>query len=140
DPVVITHNATLTLAEGSAATITTALLQTSDDDDGSPKIIYTITAGPSHVAIEVNGLPATTFTQADIDADMVSYIHDGSENFSDSFNFTVSDDGAAGGSSPTTTISRTDPVVITHNATLTLAEGSAATITTALLQTSDDDD
>src|SRR5439155_26373856 len=120
--------------------ITTALLTTTDDEHVATTSIYTITAGPSHAVTARYSSDLTTFTQADIDAGMVSYVHDGSENFSDSFNFTVSDDGAVGGSTATFHIAVTDPVVITHNATLTLADGGAATIITALLQTTNDDD
>jgi len=44
------------------------------------------------VAIGLND----TFTQADIDAGVVSYDHDGSQNLADSFEFTLSDGGEDG--------------------------------------------
>src|SRR5439155_1231152 len=107
--------------------------------DASPNIIYTITSGPSHGTIELNGIAATTFTQADIDAGLVTYTHDGSENFADSFSFAVSDDGAAGGSTGTFTIARRSAVESKHDALLTLRDGSVATVTSALVQTTDKD-
>jgi len=54
-----------------------------------PTITYNVVSGP-----EFGTLSATTFTQDDLADRAVSYRHDGSENFEDSFTFTLSDGSA----------------------------------------------
>ncbi|HNA27689.1 MAG TPA: cadherin-like domain-containing protein, partial [Nitrospira sp.] len=66
---------------------------------------------------------ATTFTQADIAANRVIYVHDGSETLSDSFTFTLSD--GAGGSIGTTTV--TLAIAAVNDAPTILSDGGGAT-------------
>ncbi len=65
------------------------------DPDGSPSAIqFKITELPQYGQITLNGKVlgvGSVFTQADLDAGRVSYKHDGTENHTDSFKFTVSD-------------------------------------------------
>ena len=87
-------------------------------------------------------IAGNTFTQADIDAGLVTYDHDGSETLADSFAFNV-DDGAgaatAGGFAITVTPVNDEQVVTTNTGT-TVAEASTGTvITTAMLETTDAD-
>ena len=70
-----------------------------------------------------------TFTQADINAGLVTYDHNDSENFADSFHFSV-DDGAGVASTGTFTITITpvndnDPVA--DDESFTVLEGGTAT-------------
>ena len=70
---------------------------------------YTITVAPANGTLYLSGvaLAATeNFTQDDIDNDRVTYDHDGSENFLDSFDFDV-DDGSGAASSGSFAISVT---------------------------------
>ncbi len=87
-------NAGLTVAEGATGTITTALLDFNDAEQADTAITYTVTSAATNgtllkngVAVGVNG----TFTQADINNDLISYRHDGSETATASFGFSVSD-------------------------------------------------
>ncbi|NIR35777.1 MAG: hypothetical protein GWN79_21085, partial [Actinobacteria bacterium] len=58
------------------------------------RVAYTVTAGPGTGQIERTSAPGTaitSFTQADIDAGLLVYVHDGSPTASDSFTFSVDD-------------------------------------------------
>jgi uncharacterized delta-60 repeat protein len=63
DEQVVATNTGLMLAEGGTATITTARLQTTDIDDAASELMYTVTGGPYHGVLRVNGVPASEFTQ-----------------------------------------------------------------------------
>ena len=136
DPV-LAINAVLTVAEAAVALIDSSVLQVTDADAGDT-LTYTVVSGPT------NGLlaPAASFTQAEIDANAVSYTHDGSETVSDSFSFSVSDGN--GGSLATTTFNITitptnDNPVLAINAVLTLAEAASASIDSSVLLVTDPD-
>jgi TolB protein len=89
----IATNTGLTVAEGGSGTITDSHLEAWDSDD--ILLTYTIGSAPEYGTVEhaLNGAlsASSTFTQEDIDQGRISYTHDGSENYSDSFTFTVSD-------------------------------------------------
>jgi hypothetical protein len=87
DAPVLAGNNGLTLAEAAAAVIDNTLLQVVDADTASDTLTYTVITPPANGTLT----PATSFTQAQIDANEVSYIHDGSETVGDSFSFSVSD-------------------------------------------------
>ena len=96
-------NAGLTLDEGAFGTITATELATSDVDNTAAQIVYTVDAATANGTLSLNWVPLTatdTFTQADIDAGLLRYRHDGGETTSDSFGFTV-DDGAGTNTSAT---------------------------------------
>jgi hypothetical protein len=104
DEQVIATNTGTTVLEGSTANvITSAMLQTTDVDNTNSQLVYTVTAIPANGTLRlsdsVRGL-GSTFTQADIDAGLVTYDHDDSQTSSDSFAFTV-DDGTGTTSSGT---------------------------------------
>jgi CshA-type fibril repeat protein/VCBS repeat-containing protein len=143
-PRIVTNNA-LTVAEGDTATIGTALLQSSDDDNSAGELTYTVTALPANGTLQVGGATVAlngTFTQAQIDADTVAYVHNGSETATDAFTFTVNDGTAT--TDPATFVINVTPVsdapTVTTNNTLELQVGDTATITNALLAAEDIDD
>ena len=79
-----------------------------DVDNSAAQLRFSVGTSPAHGRLELTtapGVSATTFTQADIAANRVTYVHDGSETLSDSFTFTVSD--GVGGSIGTTTVTLT---------------------------------
>ncbi|MBW4681674.1 MAG: DUF4347 domain-containing protein [Microcoleus vaginatus WJT46-NPBG5] len=85
-------NTGLTLEEGTSSTITATQLQVSDPD--SDPITYTLTTAPTSGTLTLNGTALSarsTFTQADIDAGLLTYTHGGSETTSDSFSFSATD-------------------------------------------------
>ncbi len=106
DEEVLTVNNLLTLNEGATATIDDTLLQTNDVDNTPAQLVYTITGAPASGTVRLSGVATSSFTQADIDAGLVTYRHDGGEMTGDSFDFTV-DDGAGTTSSGAFNISVT---------------------------------
>lgn len=115
-------------------------LSTTDVDNTSSQLVYTITAGTSNGTLRKSGTAlavSSTFTQADIDSRLITYDHNGSETSSDSFAFSVND---GTGSASTGTFSLTisavndNAPVITSNgggasATVNVAEGVTAVTT-----------
>jgi hypothetical protein len=140
-PSIVT-NEVLTVDEGAAGTIDTTLLDTQDSDTPDTGLVYTITAGPANGAVQVNAGDVTQFTQAQLDAGVVTYQHDDSETFDDSFDFELSDGDIATPLTGTFEIA-VEPVndvpVVSTNLDLTVAEGGTGDITIALLETTDED-
>ena len=93
----ILTNTGATLDEGGTVLLDTELAAT--DVDNTPlQLIYTITTVPANgfVALNTNPLvPITSFTQANIDAGQLIYVHDGSETSTDQFFFDLSDSSGA---------------------------------------------
>lgn len=88
-PVVAVNNGAVT--EGATLVLTAAMLQATDvDTAGAANLTYTVSA-PSAGQVHVSGAPSTTFTQADVDAGIVTFVHDGSNGATANFSFTVSD-------------------------------------------------
>jgi parallel beta-helix repeat protein len=109
-------NRSLTTSQGETAAISSNQSRASDIEDGASRLTYELSALPSHGALLMNGNTltlASNFTQADIDNGAVSYKHNGSNNASDSFRFTVSD--SAGGKSVVHSVAisiATTPVIV----------------------------
>lgn len=97
DEQVLVDKNVATVAEGSTGNIiTTALLRTTDVDNTTVQLTYTVDSLPANGTLFRNGVALAandTFTQADIDGNLIGYDHDGSDTSNDSFNFTV-DDGS----------------------------------------------
>ena len=105
DAPTVSVNAGLTLDEGETKAITSSLLAAADVDDSGAGLVFTVTTLPSHGVLFVDanqdGSPSTgetlssngTFTQQDIDNDLVLYSHDGSETTSDVFGYSLADGG-----------------------------------------------
>jgi probable HAF family extracellular repeat protein len=87
----IVNDRPLAFAAGVTTSIGASFLSSVDADNPSAQLTYTVTAGPSHGTLLKNGLPISSFTQADIDNGLISYQEDGSVAASDSFVFKVSD-------------------------------------------------
>ncbi|WP_162052193.1 CARDB domain-containing protein [Gloeothece verrucosa] len=106
-PILAANNG-LTLNEASTGLITLTQLQVTDTDNSPTELTYTITGLPTQGIILLNGTQLglnSTFTQADINNNLLSYAHNGSETTNDSFSFTVSD--GAGGTISTTSFNIT---------------------------------
>jgi len=109
DPPVLVNNEGLNVGEDDSGVIGTVKLQVTDNDQEPAELTFTIGTGTVNGTLWIdtdgNGIldgsetahgSGDTFTQADIDAGLLAYRHDGSETTGDSFTFTVSD--GAGGS------------------------------------------
>ena len=81
---------------GSLTRLTSAQVQASDTDSPPEQIVYTLTGAPANGAL-VKGrahlAPGEYFTQADLDAGLVSYWNDGSQVASDGLELTLSNVG-----------------------------------------------
>ncbi|MFD0915109.1 choice-of-anchor C family protein [Pseudahrensia aquimaris] len=85
--------------EGTTITLTANELSAVDPDDANGDLVYTITSAPTNGQIETvfaAGTAITEFTQADVDAGYVVYVHNGSETQTDSFAYQVADGGEDG--------------------------------------------
>lgn len=141
DIPAVTTNLGLTVAEGATGTIGQSRLMTSDPDNTPTQLTYTVTTAPTYGTLRLNGSPTTTFTQADINANLVTYQNDGNGTTPDSFSFTVTD-GALTTATATFNITVTnvnDPPVLTTNTGLTVTQGQSAAITSARLAAADPD-
>ena len=127
DEQMLSTNAGATVFEGSTGNvITTAMLEATDVDNPPGQLTYTLSSIPTNGLLRrsgVNLLVSSTFTQADIDAGIITYLHDDSETTSDSFSFTV-DDGAGITSSGTFNISVTP---VNDNSTTAISDTDATT-------------
>ena len=91
---VIASNAGSAALEGGTDTITSGELSTTDADTAASSIIYTLTSLATNGTLTRNGSSIAlngTFTQADINANLIAYTHNGSETTSGSFGFSVTD-------------------------------------------------
>ncbi len=145
NPPTIDTNAGLTINEGDVGIVNTNVLNTTDVDDPSTSISYTLTAAPANGILILDGTQigvGDSFTQSQVDADLLTYEHDGGETDVDSFNFTVGD-GNTDLAETSFTISVTpvndEPVLETNTGITTLNEGASFTITTTELSSSDVD-
>ncbi|XP_012944318.1 extracellular matrix protein 3 [Aplysia californica] len=83
---------TLRLKEGDNKLITPFELKAEDRDTRAEKVTFTVTQVPIHGLILFNtSRVVTVFTQEDLNQNLISYQHDGSETAEDSFSFTVTD-------------------------------------------------
>ena len=106
-PTIIT-NAGSTVIQGLTDFITSSELQVTDTDNTPAQVIYTVVTVPLNGHLELTtapGVSITSFSQADINAGRLLFVHNGAVSASDSFSFTVSD--GAGGTIGTTTFNFT---------------------------------
>ncbi|MEM6845193.1 MAG: cadherin-like domain-containing protein [Bacteroidota bacterium] len=92
---VLTTNAGLSLAQqGTAATITSAELEATDEESGPEAVTFTLTQIPVNGVLQLSGTDlavSSTFTQQDINDGLLSYVNAGGTEVSDSIKFTVAD-------------------------------------------------
>ncbi len=144
DEQVLATNTGAAVAEGSTGNVvTTAMLATTDVDNSSDQLVYTVDTAPANGTVYNDGVALSaggSFTQADIDAGLITYDHDGSQTSSDAFAFTV-DDGAGSttAASFNITVSPVNDAPTAANNTVTTAEDTAYTFTAADFNFSDVD-
>ncbi|XP_068600398.1 FRAS1-related extracellular matrix protein 2-like [Brachionichthys hirsutus] len=93
---VVTINSLL-VTEGQIKLITPFELTAEDRDTAEELLKFTVTRLPVHGKLLYNwSTPITSFTKHDLDENLISYKHDGSESSQDSFSFTLSDGTHAG--------------------------------------------
>ncbi len=144
-PTIVAPSQQLVIGVGSNPDLTSAYLQVTDANsaDYTPaQLTYTITAKPQDGYILMGGSIVSSFTQQDIDDNLVEYQENGTVASSDSFTYYVSD--PAGNQTPSTTfnISINAPPVSTHpalttNTALSVGQGGTQLITDSNLDVSD---
>lgn len=88
---VVTVNS-LVVTEGQMKLITPFELTAEDQDTDEELLRFTVTQLPIHGKLLYNSSwPITSFTKQDLNENLISYKHDGTESFQDSFSFTVTD-------------------------------------------------
>ncbi|XP_069837431.1 FRAS1-related extracellular matrix protein 1-like [Dendropsophus ebraccatus] len=143
DIVLLTSPVTLT--EGDRVTLMTDVLMATDGTGKPEKLLYAVSVPPVHGQIEyINfpGVPISSFSQLDVAAQKVCYVHDNSrEADKDSVSFTVSNGLQAKDGSLEFIITQTDriPPTLLNNKGLQILEGEAMVITSDLLQITDPD-
>ncbi len=128
DEQVLSIHSGITVQENSLSNVISAsMLRTDDLDNTTSELVYTITSATTYGTLRRNGVSLAlgdTFTQADIDANLLTYDHDGSEHFNDAFSFSV-DDNQGTTSSATFTIAISP---INDNAPVITSHGGAPTV------------
>ena len=87
-------NTGATVVQGLSDPITVSELQVTDPDNSPAQLIYTVTTSPVNGRLELTtapGVAITSFTQADINAGRLVFVHNGAVSTNDSFIFTVND-------------------------------------------------
>ena len=87
---VVAGDLGITVNEGQTVVITTADLTEADPDHSGDLLTYIVT-GTLHGDVLVNGVVATSFTQTDLAAGLVSFRHDGTGSSDASFTVTLQD-------------------------------------------------
>ncbi|KAM9324646.1 FRAS1-related extracellular matrix protein 1-like [Gastrophryne carolinensis] len=143
DIVLLTRPVTLT--EGDRVTLTTAVLMATDGTGKPEKLLYAVSVPPVHGQIEyINypGLPISSFSQLDVAAQKVCYVHDNSREASkDSFSFTVSNGLTAKDGLLEFITQRRDrvPPTLQNNKGLQIADGGVMIINSDHLKLTDPD-
>lgn len=98
-PPQLSGDLNLLVRKGRAVAITTHDLTAFDPDDHARSLHFRV-SNPVNGWIQINGaaVPASEFTQADLEAGAVAFVHDGSDNMRASFEVVVADaQGATSG-------------------------------------------
>ena len=133
DAPTIGTNAILTAIDGASTIITIANLNEGDVDDSGTGLTYTVTTLTTDGTLQLSGSDLSlndTFTQADIDNNLISYVNDDvSTATSDSFAFTLADGGEDSASPVSDTFNFTiipaNLAPVADDATVNLDENSA---------------
>lgn len=87
----IVNNSPMTVPEGAGRLLPKTNLIATDSDTDVADIVYTVTRAPLHGFLSISGNPVSSFTQQDLDGDLVNYLHDGSETLADQIELQLSD-------------------------------------------------
>ena len=144
DAPIIATNSPPTIDEGATIVIDTTMLDSFDPDDFGAGLTWTA-SNLSNGYIQVNGSTQNTFTQADLDAGLVTFTHDDTETLLAGFDIQVADGGEDSASPDTGTFTMAVNLIneapsITVNTGVTMNEGASQTITSAMLDMADVDD
>ena len=120
---ILVNNMGSNVIEGGTDTITAAELRHVDEQPPT-SVIYAVGTPPSNGQLELRTdpfNPIMDFTQAQLDADLIVYVHDDTNTVTDQFDFTVTD--GLGNTLPA------QPFAITITPVGSLTEGTSYTLT-----------
>ena len=109
-PPSVSSNAGLLVQKGSSVVISSSVLSAEDTESAASSLVFTLRQIPAHGTLRRSGSPLgldETFTQEDIDENLLSYIHAGNSEQDDSFSFFVTDASNKSTAETTFTISIT---------------------------------
>lgn len=140
DAPVISMNV-LSITEGAMLTLGSGNINSNDPDNTAAQLTYTVAnlAGGRFELITAPGTAVTTFTQSQINAGDVQFVHNGAEA-APNYSLTVSD-GSISSTASSSTVSFAnvnDAPVITSNA-ISIGEGGTLTLGNGNLNTTDPD-
>lgn len=110
DPPSVVTNLGFTVVEGASVPITNDRLSASDPDDTAAELTFFVQTAPLNGRLERTDQPnvaITSFTQAQVDAGIIVYRHNGSETTMDQITLRLSDGGEDGAVSITFAVSIT---------------------------------
>jgi VCBS repeat-containing protein len=96
DTPQVATNTGLELDESTSAPITTTELNATDPDDAAEALTYSVTSPPTQGRLLVAGDEAQSFTQKQIENEVVQYEHTAGNATDDRFTFDLTDDAGAG--------------------------------------------
>nr|XP_006002762.1 PREDICTED: FRAS1-related extracellular matrix protein 1-like [Latimeria chalumnae] len=143
DIILLTKPVTLT--EGDRVTLTTDVLMATDGTGKPEELMYAVSVPPVHGQIEyINypGVPISSFSQLDVAAQKVCYVHDNSHEASkDSFSFIISNGLKAKNAMMEFNIEHGDriPPTLISNKGLQIQEGGMVIISPDVLELKDPD-
>ncbi|TKB11846.1 cadherin-like domain-containing protein [Desulforhopalus sp. IMCC35007] len=135
-------NNELTINEGGIVVLGSSNLQVTDPDDTDVNLTFTAAnvVGGQFELVAAPNTAIFTFTQAQINAGEVQFVHNGGE-IEPNYELTVDDgDDAAGPDSPNVGYTPVNDIPQFQNNTLTLVQGQVVVLTSSNLQAFDPDD
>ncbi|TCM86130.1 cadherin-like domain-containing protein [Rhodovulum steppense] len=90
---VVSGDFTISVPKGGTVALTTADISAKDDDSAAEGLTYTVESDTGAMAgkLQLDGKDATSFTQADLEAGKIAFVHDG-ESRSGRFDLVVTDE------------------------------------------------
>ncbi|RLS52971.1 MAG: DUF2341 domain-containing protein [Planctomycetota bacterium] len=132
DAPVVSVNTGVTVNEGGQGLITSSHLSSRDDDSHPADRVFTITSVPAHGRLErttASGIALSSFTQEEINAGVIRYVHDGGDTSSDALLFTLSDGTASVIGSISVTINPVNDAPMMTSHSIAIQEGQTRVLT-----------
>lgn len=142
DTPTLTTGPALTVLEGGQVTIRSTSLQATDPENSPAALTYNVTGGLGFGRLErttAPGTPISTFTQAEIDSNLIIYVHGGANSLTDHVNVAVSDGQSIVTGNLSFSITAVNDAPEFDAYRMTLNEGGTVTLSTANLLTNDSD-
>ena len=107
DPATTSGDLAISVVRGASSMLNPADISVEDPDDGPAALTWRVTTTPGNGHLALSSAPGTaitSFTQAQVAAGDVIYVHDGGQTAADSFAVQVEDDGTPALTAPAVTV------------------------------------